>query len=127
MLDLQELRNFSLASRAALFKAMFGKPMSRQKVLKFYQESKVHYGKPTRLFNRAINNQSQLDVLRSAFKKRLLVLLSDLNNRIFYIDETSFNAQEQPVKCWQFKAQPLKFAIPIKRPHNLTMFGAVGN
>ena len=92
MLDLQELRNFSLAKRAELFKAMFGKPMSRQKVHKFYQENKVHYGKPTRLFNRAINNQVELDVLRLAFRKRLLELLSDLQNRVFYIDETSFNA-----------------------------------
>ena len=92
LLDLHELRNFSLAKRAELFRAMFGKPMSRQKVHKFYQENKVHYGKPTRLFNRAINNQVELDQLRTAFRKRLLALLSDLSNRIFYIDETSFNA-----------------------------------
>ena len=57
LLDLQELRNFGLAKRADLFKAMFGKPMSRQNVHKFYQENKVKYGKPTRLFNRAIHNQ----------------------------------------------------------------------
>ena len=54
-------------------------------------------------------------------------LVTGRATRLYYMDETSFNAQERPLKCWQFAAQPLQFPIPIVRPHNITIFGAVGN
>jgi transposase len=66
-------------------------------------------------------------VLRAQFKQKLLALIADERNRIVYIDETSFNAQAQPLKCWQFKDKPLRFAIPISRPHNITLFGGISN
>ena len=65
LLDLQELRNFGLIKRAALFNAKFGRKISVWKIQKFYKENKVHYGRPSRLFNRAISNRNSLDILRS--------------------------------------------------------------
>ena len=65
LLDLQELRNFGLIKRAALFNAKFGRKISVWKIQKFYKENKVHYGSPIRLFNRAISNVNQLNLLRS--------------------------------------------------------------
>lgn len=127
LLDLQELRNFSIEKRLALFAAMFGKKLTTWNLRKFYKENRVRYSRPTRLFNRAITNEVALNVLRVSFKSFLLGLLVDASSRIFYLDETSFNAQEQPNKCWQHIDEPLKFAIPIRRPHNVTLFGAVGN
>ena len=56
-----------------------------------------------------------------------MALITGRATRLYYMDETSFNAQERPLKCWQFAAQPLQFPIPIVRPHNITIFGAVGN
>ncbi len=66
-------------------------------------------------------------MLRAQFKQNLLALITDEWNRIVYIDETSFNAQDQPLKCWQFKDKPLRFAIPIQRTHNITLFGGISN
>ena len=56
LLDLEELRNFSIRKRVALFAAMFGKKISTWNIRQFYKYNKVKYGKPTRLFNRAIQN-----------------------------------------------------------------------
>ena len=53
LLDLEELRNFSILKRVALF----GKKISTCNIRKFYQMNKVKYGKPTRLFNCAIQNE----------------------------------------------------------------------
>ncbi len=66
-------------------------------------------------------------MLRVQFKQKLLALIADERNRIVHIDETSFNAQEQPLKCLQYKDKPFKFAIPISRPHNITLFGGISN
>jgi site-specific recombinase XerC len=68
LLHLQELRNFGLIKRAALFNAKFGRKISVWKIQKFYKENKVHYGRPSRLFNRAISNVVQLNLLRDLFK-----------------------------------------------------------
>ena len=68
MLDLQELRNFSILKRSALFAAKFGKKITRWKIQKFYKENNVKWGRPIRLFNRAINEEARLDVLRTEFK-----------------------------------------------------------
>ena len=57
LLDLKELRNFSIQKRVALFAAMFGKKISTWNIRQFYKFHKVKYGKPTRLFNRAILNE----------------------------------------------------------------------
>ena len=66
--------------------------------------------------------------MRAAFKAKLEALLNCATSRVIYIDETSFSAgQEKTVKCWQLKSKPLRVAIPTKRPHNLTIFGGVGN
>ena len=65
LLDLHELRNFGLIKRAALFNAKFGRKISTWQIQKFHKESKVHYGRPNRLFNRAISNRDSLDLLRS--------------------------------------------------------------
>jgi len=45
--------------------------------------------------------------------------------RVIFLDETSFCVQAQPIKCWQSALKPLTFPIPSRRPHNLTMFGAI--
>ena len=68
LLDLQELRNFSILKRSALFAAKFGKSISKWKIQKFYKENNVKWGRPIRLFNRAINEEARLDVLRREFK-----------------------------------------------------------
>ena len=68
LLDLQELRNFSILKRSALFAAKFGKKITRWKIQKFYKENNVKWGKPIRLFNRAITEEARLDVLRREFK-----------------------------------------------------------
>ena len=75
-----------------MFTAKFGKVITRWKIQKFYKENNVKWGRPIRLFNLAIANETNLNVLRVAFKQRLRALLADGNSRIFYIDETSFNA-----------------------------------
>ncbi len=49
LLDLEELRNFSIRKRAALFAAIFGIKISTWKIRKFYKINKVKHGKPTRL------------------------------------------------------------------------------
>ncbi len=57
LLYLEELRNFSIQKCVALFVAMFGKKISTWNIRQFYKSHKVKYGKSTRLFNRAMQNE----------------------------------------------------------------------
>ena len=57
LLDLEELRNFSISKRVALFAAIFEKTISTWNIRQLYKINKVKYGKPTRLFNCAIKNE----------------------------------------------------------------------
>ena len=62
LLDLQALRNFSIQKRADLLNAKFGHKLSRSYISKFYKANLVKYGRPNRVYDRAIRNAAQLSI-----------------------------------------------------------------
>ena len=99
--------------------------MSRTRLRRIYITKKIAYGRPDVLYDRALERKQELDCQRATFAKQLFDLLNS-NANVIYIDETSFHVQTKPLKTWQYRDSKLQVQTPLKRPKNMTLYGACG-